>query len=84
MRSTPYDMATRIYNMLSRAILVKKVDDTKLLQEHDIELFAEEKRIGVERFQFPFLTSVPHVENSLGNLKRLPQALAGFVLIWCL
>ena len=70
-------MATRIYNMLSRAILVKKVDDTKLLQEHDIELFAEEKRIGVERFQFPFLTSVPHVENSLGNLEEIAASIGG-------
>jgi phage gp45-like len=46
--------------MLSRAILTKKVDDTLLLQEYEIELFADEKRKGVERFQFPFLTSVPH------------------------
>ena len=77
MRSTPYDMATRIYNMLSRAILVKKIDDTKLLQEHDIELFAEEKRKGVERFQFPFLTSVPHVENDLGNLEEIAASIGG-------
>jgi len=77
MRSTPYDMATRIYNMLARAILVKKVDDTKLLQEHDIELLADEKRVGVERFQFPFLTSVPHVENKLGNLEEIAASVAG-------
>jgi Bacteriophage Mu Gp45 spike protein len=70
-------MATRIYNMLSRAILVKKIDDTKLLQEHDIELFAEEKRKGVERFQFPFLTSVPHVENDLGNLEEIAASIGG-------
>lgn len=77
MRSTPYDMATRIYNMIARAILVKKVDDTKLLQEHDIELLADEKRVGVERFQFPFLTSVPHVENKLGNLEEIVACLGG-------
>jgi Bacteriophage Mu Gp45 spike protein len=77
MRSTPYDMATRIYNMLSRAILTKKIDDKKLLQEHDIELFAGESRKGVERFQFPFLTSVPHVENDLGNLEEIIACIGG-------
>jgi phage gp45-like len=77
MRSTPYDMASRIYNMLARAILVKKVDDSKLLQEHDIELLADESRVGVERFQFPFLTSVPHVENKLGNLEEIVGCIGG-------
>jgi phage gp45-like len=77
MRSTPYDMATRIFNMLARAILVKKVNDVKLLQEHDIELLADESRKGVERFQFPFLTSVPHVENKLGNLEEIVGCIGG-------
>jgi phage gp45-like len=59
MRASPLELANRVYTMLSRALL-RKTHDEKLLQSLDIDLFADETRDDVERFQFPFLTSVPH------------------------
>jgi phage gp45-like len=76
MRSVPTDIANRVYNMLARAVL-RVVHDDKLLQEQDIDILDQEKRQGTERFQFPFLTSVPHEENKLGPAEMIVACLGG-------
>lgn len=76
MRASPVDIAHRVYNMLSRAVM-RKLDDTHLLQEQDLDLFATEKRDHVERFQFPFLTSVPHEENKKGVAEAIVGCVGG-------
>ena len=76
MRQTPADIAHRIYTMLTRAV-IRKVDDTHLLQEQDIDMLLDEKRDGVEQFQFPFLTSVPHEENKIGIAEEVVACLGG-------
>jgi hypothetical protein len=58
-RSTLLDAGRRMFGILSRGV-VTKVDDTKKRQTVDISMWADEKRVGVERFQQYGMTTVPH------------------------
>lgn len=76
MRQSPIDLGNRLFNMLSRAVL-RKIDDARLLQEQSIDMRGDEKRDHTERFQFPFLTSVPHEENKLGVAEGIVCCITG-------
>jgi phage gp45-like len=59
LRATTRDVAHRVYLALTRGVLMK-ADDNHLLQQTDIELFAEqEQKIACERFQEYGFSSYP-------------------------
>lgn len=73
-RLTPYEMAIRIYNMVSRVTLTK-ADDSPKMQEHSIEGLAGEKMTNVERFQTYGHSTVPHPEDPQGDPQKVAEGI---------
>jgi phage gp45-like len=75
---SPRGSAERVGNSLSRTI-VEKVDDTKLMQYHNLSLYSDEQQNGVEHAHQYGFVNVPQEPTGEGKQRTGAEAFMGFM-----
>jgi hypothetical protein len=76
--SSTRDNSDRHGNALTRASFVQ-ADDTKLMQEAQVQLFAGEQQAGVEHFMPYGFSHVPQPPSSGGGIRQVAEAIFAFL-----